>query len=744
MSEVLDRDQSNAGPADGRGGSLMQSFILAARQIGVHLDAGDIIRDHALASDDLSPADLVSLAGKYGFRAKSLKLDWARVLKLREALPAVVLLKNGYSLVLMSARETPGASEVVLKDPSVPDAPILVDRFQFEEAWTGEVILLQQRYSAEQAERPFSFGYVASLVFREKAIVREVAIAAIFLSFLALAPMLFIRLLLDRVLHHHSLSTFTALCIGMVVLTLFEMVLLAVRKTLILHLSAKVDAQLSLRIFHKVLRLPMDVFERTPVGIIIRDISEVWKIRTFLTGTLLGTVLDSFTLFVFLPVMFFIDFWLTVVVIGVAMLIMLWIAVMLPVFRTRSMAAMKAEGDRGAFLVETLQGMRTVKTLSLDARQRRRWDQLVAYAARTRLQEGLVGNLIETVVIPLERFMQYGTIAIAIYLAVAGGDAVQAGSVMAFYILVSRVCAPLRGLGSLLQQYDQTKSAVAIVGALMNRPDEEGRSGHGVRAPLKGEIEFSDVRFRYPGAVSNALDDVTFSINQGQTLGIMGRSGSGKTTLTRVLQRLHSDFEGLIKIDGVDIREYEVDHLRRSLGVVLQDNFLFGGTIRENIAITKPDATYEEVVTAARLAGAEEFIDRLPRSYETMIYEGSSNLSGGQRQRLAIARALITNPRILILDEATSALDPESEAIINANLAKICQGRTVIVISHRLASLTRSDRILVMEKGAVNDMGTHEELLARSEIYSDLWYQQNGHITQSEPNLRLLRGRDAA
>jgi subfamily B ATP-binding cassette protein HlyB/CyaB len=220
---------------------------------------------------------------------------------------------------------------------------------------------------------------------------------------------------------------------------------------------------------------------------------------------------------------------------------------------------------------------------------------------------------------------------------------------------------------------------------------------------------------------------VSFDVPAGTTLGVMGRSGSGKTTLTRLLQRLHSDYRGVLKIDGIDVREFDVDHLRASLGVVLQENFLFSGTIRENITAAKIDATFEEMVAAARLAGAEEFIDKLPRGYETMIYEGSQNLSGGQRQRLAIARALITNPRILILDEATSALDAESEAIVNANLRRIAQGRTMIVISHRLSSLVNADAILVLDQGEVQDIGTHQELLDRNDIYSGLWYRQNAH-----------------
>ena len=224
------------------------------------------------------------------------------------------------------------------------------------------------------------------------------------------------------------------------------------------------------------------------------------------------------------------------------------------------------------------------------------------------------------------------------------------------------------------------------------------------------------------------MQGISFEVTAGSTLGIVGRSGSGKSTITRLLQGLHSDYEGLVKIDGVDMREYNIDHLRGSLGVVLQESFLFSGSIKDNIIAAKTAATYDEVVRAARLAGAEEFIDRLPNGYETVLHEGSSNLSGGQLQRVAIARALMTDPRILILDEAASALDPESEAIVNANLTRLGHGRTLVVVSHRLSSLVKSDAILVLEKGRLEDIGRHEELLERCVVYRNLWEQQNRHL----------------
>jgi len=419
---------------------------------------------------------------------------------------------------------------------------------------------------------------------------------------------------------------------------------------------------------------------------------------------------------------------LTLYVLGFAALMCGWIIIRLPELRRKAGAVFEVEGEKGAFLVETLHGARTVKALALDARRRHEWDLRVAKAGRLRLDEGRTANVVQTVVVPLERLMVSGVFALAVYLAVTTKEQVYVGALIAFMMLTQRVAQPLVQMAQMITQYDEVRLAVSIIGKLVNGPPEEGRSKSGIRTPVVGRVEFSDVRFRYLGTSTPALDDVTFTIPEGSIFGIMGRSGSGKTTVTRLLQLFHSNYEGLIKVDGTDLRQYDIDHLRGSFGVVMQENFLFSGTIRDTIASGKPDASFDEVVMAARLAGAEEFIERLQRGYDTFIYEGSPNLSGGQRQRLAIARALITNPRILILDEATSALDAESEAIVNANLMRIAEGRTLIIISHRLSSLVAADAILVLERGRVYDIGAHSALVERCDIYSNLWHQQNQHL----------------
>jgi subfamily B ATP-binding cassette protein HlyB/CyaB len=330
--------------------------------------------------------------------------------------------------------------------------------------------------------------------------------------------------------------------------------------------------------------------------------------------------------------------------------------------------------------------------------------------------------------LPLERLMTSGVIAVAVYLVISSDQQFYVGALVAFMMFTMRVSSPLIALSTTIQTYDEARTAVDTISHLVNQPKELGRSELALRPPIAGHIEFRDVRFTYPGSLLPALNEVSFTIAAGTIFGVMGRSGSGKTTVTRLLQMLHAEYQGLIKIDGNSLAQLDIDHVRASIGVVLQDNFLFSGTIASTISATKPDADFGDIVSAARLAGAEEFIERLPEGYNTFIYEGSANLSGGQRQRLAIARALINNPRVLILDEATSALDAESEAIVNANLMNIAKGRTVIIISHRLSSLVLADAIMVLERGRVHDVGRHNELLERCDIYSSLWHQQHRHL----------------
>jgi ATP-binding cassette subfamily B protein len=731
---VFRRRDQNAGPRDdpnGAGGpsrSLLGSLAIVARYRGVPISVSQIVHEHLLGPEEPPLSKVLSIAQSYGLKCAVIRLDIDNLSKLERLLPVIVLLKDGSAAVLRKV-EKGSIARVFIQDASADEDHLLsIDEQRFAENWTGQAILVKRIHRLNDEEQPFGLRMIAGLLVRDRRIARDIAVGAIVLSMLALTPIFFWRLLIDEVLYYKNLNTFVVLCAGMMLLIVFECIFGYIRRYLVLFIARDIDAKLSTEIFNKLLALPIDFFESRSTGEITRDMGELWKIRNFLTGELFGTVLDSTVIFVILPILFFFSAFLTLLVIIFAVLILAWLLLMLPLLRRKSGAVFAAEGEKWSYLVETLHGIRTVKTLALDPRRKYDWDVLSARAAELRFDEGRVANVIQTGTLPLERLMTTGVFAIAVYIAITSPDLVSTGALVAFIMLTMRIASPLTRLANLLPEYDEAQFAVHIIGRMVNLPPEEGHGRGGVRTPLVGKIEFKDVRFSYTGTKTPALDGVSFTIPEGTIFGIMGRSGSGKTTITRLLQMLHSNYEGLIKIDAVDLRNMDVDHLRSSIGVVLQENFLFRGTIRETIASAKPDASLAEIVEAARLAGADEFIERQPKGYDTWIQEGSTNLSGGQKQRLAIARALVAKPRILILDEATSALDAESEAIVNANLMRIAKGRTLLIISHRLSSLVASDQILVLERGRVSDLGKHHELLVRNEIYSWLWHQQHRHL----------------
>jgi ATP-binding cassette subfamily B protein len=711
----------------------LRCLSIVGRSHGLNLTVEQMLKDNLLADASVDAEQMMVCARKAGLKARMVALSVDDLQHLRKALPAVLRLKTGEAMVLTQVDMLNPVPYVALRDPDAEEGSSLtIDRVRLEEIWTGEVVLIRRQYKLTDEEKPFGWGLVMTLFFRERSLVRDLVLGALVLSVLALVPMIFWRVLTSSVLTYNAFNTFTVLCIVVSLLFLLEGLLVFLRNYLLQIITTRIDTRLSEYIFDRVLDLQIDFFERNPIGSIAHNIREVDKIRKFIAEQGFGTLLDSLTVLIVLPVMFAFSPLLTFIVLGFSALMVGFLLFMLPHVRRANNRLVAAEVGKGTFLYQNLAGMRTVKSLSLESRQRATWDVLTVRVNDALFAVGGMSGIIQGVIRPLGHFSMSGAMAVGVYQAMTSANPLSVGDLFAFMILIGRVQGPLMQMAQLINQYDEARSAMITVSNLLAHPKEEGRGGHGVRSPLKGHVEFANVRFKYAGALNYALDGVSFEVPTGWTLGIVGRSGSGKTTVTRLLQRLHSDYEGLIKIDGVDVREYDVSHLRRSLGVVLQENFLFSGTIRDNITAAKPHATFDEMVRAARLAGAEEFIDRLPRGYETYIYEGSPNLSGGQRQRLAIARALILDPRILILDEATSALDPDSEAIVNENIRRIAQGRTVIVISHRLSSLVRSDAILVLERGRFEDIGTHEDLLERCEIYRNLWLQQNRHTQGGE------------
>ena len=700
------------------------AICLAARLHGIELDREELRYPHGEAP---SPAALVEWARTAGLWAKAIRLRWAQLMKLEVSSPVVLLLKDGGGALLVTVDLA--RNVVWLKDPrNLPsEPPVPVDELRLHQVWSGECLLIRAQRADTPDDEPFNIGWVWGLVTQEKRILRDVFLASVALAVMTILPPLVVMTVVNTVLTHKSFSTLGLVSLIIALTIVYEAVLGYVRRQMTLVIGARVDAKLSLHVFRRLLALPLDFFERNQAGDVSYRIRETSKIRDFLSGKMLQVMLDSITVLVLLPVLFFLEptlSWMVLVCAGLIAVII--VAFLGPVQRAVG-RHIQAEIQKSNVLIESIHGIRTVKSLALEPQQRELWDRRTADATARKLDAGNMSNWPQTLVTPIEGFMSRGILLVGVLLALRG-DSGSAGGLLAFMMLSGRVASPLVGLAKIMDDFQEVKISVSLAASVLNQAPETRKPGAGLRPRIEGAVSFSKVNYSYPGSKTRALDGITFEIPAGTMLGMVGRSGCGKSTVTRLLQGISRDYEGYIRLDGSDLREINLSHLRRSFGVVLQENFLFRGSIRENIIAGRPGLTLSDAVRAARLAGAEEFIERMPNGYETWVEEGSPNLSGGQRQRLAIARALIHDPRLLILDEATSALDPESEALVNANLVRIGQGRTMVIVSHRLASLTNCDQILVLDKGQVMDIGPHLELVERCPIYRQLWLQQNRHL----------------
>ena len=708
----------------------MLAIAAVARFHGAEMDQTELRRPPDEAP---SPAALTEWVRSSGLWAKAARPSWKELVGMQISRPVPLLLKDG-SAILLIATDKKRDLAFVRHSRLAPDAPpVALGRAQLAKVWSGEAILIRARRDAASEEAPFSFDWVAHLVWQERKAMRDVLLASLVLSILTVLPPLMVMTVIDQVVVHQSLSTLVLMSLLIGTALLSETLLGHARRQLIQIVGARVDAKLNLHVFQRLLRLPLDYFERNQAGFIwSRTGLQIGKIREFITGKLLSTVLDCVTLVVLLPILFYLQPVLSWMVLGAATLIALVIFAFMKPMSRRVERFINAETAKSSVMVETLHGIRTVKSLALEPQQTERWDDRVAEATERKLAAGRLGNMPQMLIGPIEAFMQRGVLLLGAYIALSSPGTVPIGGLVAFMMLSARVAQPLANLAKLMEDIGEVRSATTLAASVLNQKPETANPSAGIRPSLRGAISFHKVTYSYPNATNPALSQIGFGIAPGTVLGIVGRSGSGKSTITRLLQGITRDFSGQISIDGFDLRDINLGHLRRNFGVVLQDNFLFRGTVAENILAGRPGLTLSDAVRAARLAGASEFIEKLPNGYETLIEEGSSNLSGGQRQRLAIARALVHDPRILILDEATSALDPESEALVNANIASMAAGRTMVIISHRLSSLADCDAILVMDQGRVVDIGPHAELVQRCPIYKHLWHQQNRHLMTAQ------------
>jgi subfamily B ATP-binding cassette protein HlyB/CyaB len=676
------------------------------------------------ASEEVGAEELLRAAKHLGLKAKRSATTAARLAL--TPLPALAAMRRsdgstGYVILAQCDGE-----RVLFQDLSAAaPRPTIESLKVFAAQWTGELILVASRASLVGELARFDFSWFIPALVKYRRLLGEVLLISFMLQLFALVSPLFFQVVMDKVLVHKGLTTLDVLVTGLVAVVVFESALNGLRSYVFSHTTSRIDVELGARLFRHLVQLPLAYFQARRVGDSVARVRELENIRSFLTGNALTVLLDVVFSIVFIAVMLFYSVTLTLIVlVSLPLYFSLSVAVV-PILRKRLDVKFARGAENQAMLVETITGIQTVKASALEPGFGRRWDnQLAAYvSASLRTQnlaswahEGvnLIGKLVNAAM------LWYGAHLVM-------NSAMTVGQFVAFTMFAQRVAQPIMRMAQLWTDFQQTGISMARLGDILNTRTEVPPASAAQLPPVRGRVSLDNVTFRYRPEAAPVLHGISVDVNPGEVIGIVGRSGSGKSTLTKLVQRLYVPEAGRILVDGIDISLIDAAQLRRQVGVVLQENLLFNRSVRENIAIADPAAPLEPVIRVAQLAGAHEFVSELPEGYDTIVGEQGCSLSGGQRQRIAIARALFTNPRVLIFDEATSALDYESEAVIQRNMAQICKGRTVFVIAHRLSAVRHSHRIIVMDKGKIVEAGNHDELVARSRgLYAHLWRMQDG------------------
>jgi subfamily B ATP-binding cassette protein HlyB/CyaB len=683
-------------------------------------------------SEAISHTDLLRAAKHLGLKSKISRTTPERLNM--AALPALAKLvgEDGAERWVLLAQCD--GQRVLFQDPAAEGGgrPTIEPVEVFAKQWApasrggqGELLLATSRASLAGDLAKFDFSWFIPSIVKYRKLIGEVMLVSLFLQLFALISPLFFQVVMDKVLVHHGLTTLDVLVVGLLVVVIFESLLTGLRAYVFSHTTSRIDVELGARLFQHLLRLPLAYFQARRVGDSVARVRELENIRSFLTGQALTLVLDVLFSGLFIAVMFFYSVPLTLIVLASLPLYILLSLAVVPVLRVRLNEKFARGAENQSLLVETITGIQTVKANALEPAMARRWDnQLAAYVAAsfktqnlaTWAHEGinLIGKIVNAAT------LWYGA-------KIVMDHELSVGQFVAFNMFAGRVAQPIMRMAQMWTDFQQTGISMDRLGDILNTRTEVPPSNAAQLPPVKGRITLDQVSFRYRPEAAPVLHGVGLDIRAGEIIGIVGRSGSGKSTLTKLVQRLYVPEQGRLLVDGIDISLVDAAQLRRQIGVVLQDNFLFNRSVRENIAIGDPAAPLEAVMQAARLAGAHEFISELTEGYDTIVGEQGASLSGGQRQRIAIARALFSNPRILIFDEATSALDYESEAIIQRNMAAICRGRTVLIIAHRLSAVRHAHRIIAMEKGRIIEAGSHDELIQRPKgLYAYLWRMQQG------------------
>ncbi len=612
---------------------------------------------------------------------------------------------------------------LIIANPLNPDGTCeSLPQSVVEASWDGQ--LWQAELISKQEK--FNLGWFTPAVWKYRKLLGEVLLASFTLQLLGLTTPLITQVVIDKVMVQESLATLDVMAIALLLVAIFEGILGTLRLFIFTHTARRLDLSLSAQLFRHLMRLPLAYFESRRVGDTVARVQELEQIRQFLTGTALTVILDSIFAVVYLALMFYYNVPLTFVALGVLPLFAILTIVATPILRNWLNETFNRSADSQSFLVETMTGIHSVKAHAAEPVARDRWEGLFARFIRTGFKASTTSNISSNIGDFLTNFSTLLILWFGAKLVIE--QKLTVGQLVAFQMLSGRVTGPLLRLVQLWQNLQQVLLSVDRIGDILNVAPE-AELGTGLVLPLlKGQITFEQVFFRYQPNIEPVLRGITFNVDPGQFVGIVGRSGSGKSTLSKLLQRLYQIESGRILIDGFDIKSADLASLRQQISVVLQEDFLFNGSVLENITLGNPDITAQQVVEAARLAVAHDFISQLPYGYETNVGERGTALSGGQRQRIALARLFLSPAPILVLDEATSALDSETEQQVLQNLQKISVNRTVFLIAHRFAPLKRADLILVLEQGVIAERGTHSQLLQQKGLYWSLYQRQQANV----------------
>lgn len=648
-----------------------------------------------------------SIQKKHHINCKKRQTKNKDVLKI--SCPAILYNEQGEAFLLANRN-----NEQVLVQKFGNTPPEIWDITKLQQQWSGHWL----HVSLKQGQFDITWFQVEFLKY--KSIILWVLFFSFILQILALVSPIVMQVIMDKVLVHNSLLTLDVLVFGLIIAAIIEVTLKGLRQYIYHHTVNRIDVTLGLNLVDHLLRLPIPFFKNRQIGAIVTRVKELETIREFLTSSFFTLCVDVLFLFVFIFVMNLISTTLTLIFlcsIPFYLLLAWWLT---PKIEAAAQQQFMNIAINTSFLTESINGIETAKSLSVEPSFTRRWDKQTSEMSHTNFTSGQISSRSEHLVMLIEK----STSAIILWVGASEVLALQMtiGQFIAFHMMVNHASQPLVKLVKLWGDYIRTHVAIEKLSQIINLPVEQNRQENTV--PINGNIHLDSICFRYQPNTPYILQNFSLNIKAGETIGIVGTSGSGKSTLARLLLRLYSPESGTIFIDGMPLSSINIHSLRQQIGIVLQENFLFSQSVFNNIAQTRPNASMDDVVHAAQMAGAHEFILKLPMGYDTVLAEGGSSLSGGQRQRIAIARTLLANPKVIIFDEATSALDDESQAIIQKNMQIIAEGRTVITIAHRLSTIRNHQRILVMQNGEIIEQGSHQQLIEQGDFYKHLWTLQ--------------------